>query len=267
MYLHLKNPLAFFDLETTGTNISQDRIVEIAIVKLMPNGERITKDLRINPQIPIPPEATLIHGISDEDVKDAPPFKNVAKELAKFLEGSDLGGFNIIKFDLPLLVEEFLRAGVDFEVNNRKLIDVQKLFHLMEKRTLAAAFKFYCDKDLKDAHSALADTEASLEVFDAQIQMYEGQDAVDLRGNKLGSIENDIARIHELSNSNMVDLAGRIILNEAGEEIYNFGKHKGKRVVDVFELEPQYYDWIVKNDFPMDTKRRLTQIKLRTYNR
>jgi len=267
MNLNLKKPLAFFDLETTGTNISQDRIVEIAIVKLLPGGEKVVKDLRINPTIPIPPESTMIHGISDDDVKDAPVFKQVAREFAQFLEGSDLAGFNIIKFDVPLLVEEFLRAEVDFEVSNRKLIDAQKIFHLMEKRTLSAAYKFYCQKDHIDAHSAIADTEATLEVFEAQVQRYEGQEAVNLQGEKLGTIENDMGKLHDLTNSNMVDLAGRVVYNDQGEEIYNFGKHKGKRVVDVLNEEPQYYDWIMKSDFPLDTKRKLTQIKLRSYNR
>jgi len=267
MNLNLKKPLAFFDLETTGTNISQDRIVEIAIVKLLPGGEKVVKDLRINPTIPIPPESTMIHGISDDDVKDAPVFKQVAREFAQFLEGSDLAGFNIIKFDVPLLVEEFLRAEVDFEVSNRKLIDAQKIFHLMEKRTLSAAYKFYCQKDHIDAHSAIADTEATLEVFEAQVQRYEGQGAVNLQGEKLGTIENDMGKLRDLTNSNMVDLAGRAVYNDQGEEIYNFGKHKGKRVVDVLNEEPQYYDWIMKSDFPLDTKRKLTQIKLRSYNR
>ncbi len=266
MYLHLKNPLIFFDLETTGTNISKDKIIEIAAVKVLPDGKQITKVQLINPLIPIPDEARLIHGITDEDVKDAPPFKNIAKELAKFFEGSDLAGFNIIKFDIPLLVEEFLRTGIDFEVSNKKLLDAQKIFHLMEKRNLSSAYKFYCHKDLQDAHSALADTLATVEVFEKQIKIYEGQEVTDLKGKIIGKIENEMGAIHQITNQNMVDLAGRIIYNDLGEEIFNFGKHKGKRVMDVFKNEPAYYDWMLNGDFPLDTKRKLTQIKLRTFN-
>jgi DNA polymerase-3 subunit epsilon len=266
MYLHLKNPLVFFDLETTGTNISRDKIVEIAAVKVLPDGERITRVQLVNPLIPIPPEVTAIHGISDEDVRDAPPFKNIAKDLARFFEGCDLAGFNIIKFDVPLLVEEFLRAGVEFEVSNKKLLDAQKIFHLMEKRNLASAYMFYCKKDLKDAHSALADTEATVEIFEQQIKNYEGKEVMDLKGNRIGVIENEMEVIHQLTNQNMVDLAGRIIYNEKNEEIFNFGKHKGKRVIDVFKSEPTYYDWMLNGDFPLDTKRKLTQIKLRSFN-
>jgi DNA polymerase-3 subunit epsilon len=266
MYLHLKNPLVFFDLETTGTNISRDKIVEIAAVKVLPDGERITRVQLVNPMIPIPPEVTAIHGISDEDVKDAPPFKNIAKDLARFFEGCDLAGFNIIKFDVPLLVEEFLRAGVEFEVSNKKLLDAQKIFHLMEKRNLASAYKFYCKKELLDAHSALADTEATVEIFEQQIKNYEGKEITDLKGNVIGVIENEMGVIHQITNQNMVDLAGRIVYNENEEEIFNFGKHKGKRVIDVFKNEPTYYDWMLNGDFPLDTKRKLTQIKLRSFN-
>ena len=266
MYLHLKNPLIFFDLETTGTNISRDKIVEIAAVKVLPNGEKITHVQLVNPLIPIPAEVSLIHGITDEDVKNAPPFKNIAKELARFFEGCDLAGFNIIKFDVPLLVEEFLRAGVDFETSNKKLLDAQKIFHLMEKRNLSSAYKFYCNKDLQDAHSALADTMATVEVFEEQIKKYEGHEVKDLVGNVIGKIENEMGVIHRITNQNMVDLAGRMIYNEQDEEIFNFGKHKGKRVIDVFKNEPAYYDWILNSDFPLDTKRKLTQIKLRSFN-
>lgn len=266
MYLHLKNPLIFFDLETTGTNISRDKIVEIATVKVFPNGEKITHVQLVNPLIPIPAEVSLIHGITDEDVKNAPPFKNIAKELARFFEGCDLAGFNIIKFDVPLLVEEFLRAGIDFEISNKKLLDAQKIFHLMEKRNLASAYKFYCHKDLEDAHSALADTVATAEVFEEQIKKYEGEEVKDLKGNVIGKIENEMSAIHHITNQNMVDLAGRMIYNEKDEEIFNFGKHKGKRVLDVLKIEPTYYDWILNSDFPLDTKRKLTQIKLRSFN-
>lgn len=266
MYLRLKNPLIFFDLETTGTNISKDKIVEIAAVKVLPNGEKITQVQLVNPLIPIPAESSLIHGIKDEDVKNSPPFKNIAKELARFFEGCDLAGFNIIKFDVPLLVEEFLRAGVDFDISNKKLLDAQKIFHLMEKRNLASAYRFYCNKELEDAHSALADTMATVEVFEEQIRKYEGREVMDLIGNTLGKIENEMGVIHQITNQNMVDLAGRMIYNDNNEEIFNFGKHKGKRVVDIFKTEPAYYDWILNSDFPLDTKRKLTQIKLRSFN-
>ena len=265
MYLKLRNPLVFFDLETTGTNVSKDKIIELAFVKLNLNGEKETKITRINPLIPIPAETSLIHGIYDDDVKDAPPFKNIAKELAKFLEGCDLAGYNIIRFDVPMLVEEFLRAGVEFDVSKRKLIDAQKIFHLMEKRTLSAAYKFYCNKDLNDAHSAEADTNATLEILEAQIQKYENMPVTDLTGNEIGCIENDMDGLHNLTCSNMVDLAGRFILKD-GVEVFNFGKYKDKPVLEVMEKEPNYYDWMMKGNFPLDTKRKLTQIKLRNFN-
>ncbi|NMM48102.1 3'-5' exonuclease [Marinigracilibium pacificum] len=266
MYLNLKSPLAFFDLETTGTNISHDRIVEISIVKAMPDGKRDIKTLKINPEMPIPEEVSLIHGIRDEDVKDAPTFKQVAKELAKFLEGADLAGYNIVKFDIPVLVEEFLRADIDFDLSNRKLIDAQKIFFMMEKRTLSAAYQFYCNKNLEGAHSAEADTLATFEVLNAQLEKYEGQNVEDALGKQVGVIENDMDKLHALTNKKMVDLAGRMIFNNKGEEIFNFGKHKGKLVSEVLSREPGYYDWMMRGDFPLDTKRRLTQIKLRNFN-
>jgi len=261
--LKLKNPLVVFDLETTGTNISKDRIVEMALIKVMPDGSIEEKCRKINPTIPIPIETSLIHGIYDEDVKDEPTFKQVAKSLATWLEGCDLAGFNILKFDVPMLVEEFLRANVDFEVDNRKLVDAQKIFHMMEKRNLSAALKFYCDKNLDNAHSALADTQATLDVLVAQIDRYEGQKVTDLLGKEIGTISNDMNALHELTNQRMVDLAGRIIYNDKGEETFNFGKHRGKLVSDVLAKEPSFYDWMMKGDFPLDTKRKLTQIRLR----
>ena len=263
MSLNLKNPLTFFDLETTGTNIVNDRIVEISVVKVMPDGENITKTTRLNPTIPIPEEVSLIHGIYDKDIQDAPTFKNIAKSLAKFLEGSDLAGFNILKFDVPVLVEEFLRAGVEFDVSKRKLIDAQRIFHMMEKRTLSAAFKFYCDQELTDAHSAEADTLATLAVLEAQVKRYEGQKVVDNLGNELGEIQNNMETLHNLTSSNMVDLAGRITRNKQGVEVFNFGKHRNKPVEDILRKEPSYYDWMMKGDFPQDTKNRLTEIRLR----
>lgn len=265
MKLHLKNPLTFFDLETTGTNIINDRIVEISVVKLMPNGETITKTNKVNPTVPIPHETSLIHGIYDEDVKDCPTFKNIAKSFAQFLEGSDLAGFNILKFDVPMLVEEFLRAGVEFDVSKRKLIDAQKIFHMMEKRTLSAAYEFYCNKTLEDAHSAEADTKATLEVLQAQVEKYEGQEVVDNLGKKVGVVENNMETLHKLTQSNMVDLAGRIVFNRDGIEVFNFGKHRNKPVSMVFKSDPSYYDWMMKGEFPQNTKQVLTAIKLRAF--
>lgn len=263
MQLKLKNPLVVFDLETTGTTISQDRIVEMALIKVMPDGTVEEKCRRINPTIPIPTEVSLIHGIYDEDVKDEPTFKQVAKSLATWLEGCDLAGFNILKFDVPMLVEEFLRANVEFDVDNRKLVDAQKIFHLMEKRNLTAAYKFYCGKDLEGAHSALADTQATYEVLLSQIEKYNGEKVVDLLGKELGVIENDVNTLHALTNKKMVDLAGRIVYNDNNQEVFNFGKHRGKPVAEVLQREPSFYDWMMKGDFPLDTKRKLTQIRLR----
>ncbi|MCS6822463.1 MAG: 3'-5' exonuclease [Microscillaceae bacterium] len=262
--LKLRNPLAFFDLETTGVNMTKDRIVEIAIAKALPDGEVIVQTKRINPQMPIPLEASLIHGIYDQDVADAPTFKQIAKELAKFLEGADLAGFNIIRFDVPMLVEEFLRAGVEFDVSQRKLIDAQRIFHLMEPRNLAAAYKFYCNKELKNAHSAEADALASLEVLDAQIQRYEGMVAKSEEFKEPIVIRNDMQVLHEITTNKVVDLAGRMVFNDKNEEVFNFGKHKGKLVKDVLNKEePSYYEWMMKGDFALDTKRKLTEIKLR----
>ena len=207
----------------------------------------------------------MIHGIYDDDVKDAPLFKEVGKNLVKFLEGCDLAGFNIIKFDVPLLVEEFLRAGINFDISKRKLIDAQKIFHLMEKRNLSAAYKFYCGKKLENAHSAEADTLATVEVFEAQVKRYLGEEVEDLQGNKLGIFENDMKKLHDLVNEKMVDLAGRFVFNSAGIEVFNFGKHKGKTIDQVLKEEPGYYDWMMRGDFPLDTKRKLTQIKLRGF--
>lgn len=258
--------MVVFDLETTGTNISQDRIVEIAMIKINPDGSIEEKDRRLNPTIPIPAETSMIHGIYDEDVKDEPTFKQVAKSLAQFLEGCDLAGFNVLGFDVPVLVEEFLRANVDFDIENRKIVDAQKIFHIMEKRNLTAALKFYCDKDLENAHSAMADTKATYEVLLAQVERYEGKEAFDNMGNKLADIKNDMSVLSDLTTTNRVDLAGRMIYKD-GVEVFNFGKHRGKKVAEVLAIEPSFYDWVMKGDFPLDTKRKLTQIKLRNFNR
>lgn len=264
--LNLKNPLVVFDLETTGTNISQDRIVEMAMIKVMPDGSTEQKDRRVNPTIPIPAESSMIHGIYDDDVKNEPSFKQIAKSLAQWLEGCDLAGFNVVGFDIPMLVEEFLRANVDFEVDHRKIVDAQKIFHMMEKRNLTAALKFYCNKDLINAHSAMADTQATYDVLLAQVEKYHGQDAVDTQGNKITTIDNDVDALSKLATSRMIDLAGRMIYKD-GIEIFNFGKHRGKPVTEVLQQEPSFYDWMMKGDFPLDTKRKLTQIKLKGFKK
>ena len=251
MKLNLKRPIIFFDLETTGVDTAKDRIVEISLVKVMPDGEEIVKTRRINPEMPIPAEATAIHHITDEDVKDCPTFKQIAKSLYKFIEGCDFGGFNSNRFDLPMLVEEFLRAGVDVDFKSRKFIDVQNIFHKMEQRTLVAAYKFYCDKDLTDAHSAEADTRATYEVLKAQLDRY-------------AELQNDVTALAEFSaRGETADYAGRIGYNEKGEEVFNFGKYKGVKVSEVFQREPSYYDWMMKGDFPLYTKKVITEIRLR----
>ncbi|GAA4463936.1 3'-5' exonuclease [Nibrella saemangeumensis] len=263
--LVLKKPLAFFDLETTGVSVARDRIVEICIAKALPNGEVVIRDQRINPQIPIPLETSLIHGIYDEDIKDAPPFKAVARSLAQFLDGCDLAGFNCNRFDVPMLVEEFLRANIDFDMKNRRLVDAQRIYHMMEPRNLSAAYKFYCGKDLINAHSAQADTLASFEVLNAQVQRYLGRMVKDDKGNEI-LLQNDVEVLHSLSASNVVDFAGRMVYNDKGQEVFNFGKHSGKPVIDVLQKEPSYYDWMLNGDFPLDTKRKLTEIRLRMFS-
>lgn len=266
MELNLKTPLAFFDLETTGINIVRDRIVEISILKIYPNGTKESKTELVNPGMPIPAESSMIHGIYDKDVAGAPSFKDQATVIHEFLEGCDLAGFNILKFDIPMLIEEFLRAGKNFNISKRKLIDAQKIFHLMEKRNLAAAYKFYCQAEMENAHSAEADTAATYEVFKKQIEKYDGMEVQDMKGNVLGTITNNMENVHNITFQNMVDLAGRIVFNDDGVEVFNFGKHKGKKVIDVLKKEPMYYDWIQKSEFPLDTKRKLTEIKLRQFN-
>jgi DNA polymerase III subunit epsilon len=262
MKFNLKIPICFFDLETTGTNIQHDRIIEIAVTKVSPSGEITRKTNLINPTIPIPAESTLFHGITDEDVKGKPTFKEVARDYARMMEGCDLSGFNVMKFDVPVLVEEFIRADVDFDYSRKKVIDSQKIFHMMEKRTLRAAYQFYCNKDLDNSHSAESDTDASMEVLLAQIERYENQDVTDSNGNKVGEIRNDMEVLSKLTSQGMVDLAGRMIINNKNEAIFNFGKHKGKEVLTVLKEEPAFYDWMMNGDFSLDTKRKLTEIKL-----
>ncbi len=265
--LNLTRPLAFFDLETTGTNVSTDRIVEIAVVKVMPNQEVSTKSSRINPTIPIPIESSMIHGIYDKDIVDSPTFAEVAHTFAQFLEGCDLAGFNHIKFDIPLLMEEFHRVSVEFDINNRKLVDAQKIFHMMEPRTLGAAYKFYCHKELEGAHNAEKDTMATYEVLKAQIEKYQGLKHKDVKGNITEPIKNDMSILHHLSFDKLVDLAGRMVFNEKREELFNFGKYKGQKVEDVLKKDPAYYDWMMNGDFAIDTKKKMTEIKLRGFNK
>ncbi|WP_027136937.1 3'-5' exonuclease [Gaetbulibacter saemankumensis] len=254
MQLNLAKPICFFDLETTGVNITKDRIVEIAILKVFPNGKEENKTWLVNPTIPIPKEVTAIHGISDDDVADKPTFKEIAKDVYNLIKDSDLGGFNSNRFDIPLLAEEMLRAEVDFDMKNRLAVDVQTIFHKMEQRTLSAAYKFYCEKNLDDAHSAEADTLATYEVLKAQIAKYD-------------DLENDTRFLAEFSSrKQFADFAGFIAYNKKGEECFSFGKHKGKLVTEVLEQEPGYFGWLLNADFPLYTKKVLTAIKLRSLN-
>ena len=264
MLLKLKNPVVVLDLETTGINIVTDRIVEIALLKINIDGSEEEKLMLINPEMPIPPEVSQIHGITDDDVKDKPTFKEVAKTLAKFIEGCDLCGFNSNRFDIPLLAEEFLRADVDIDFKKHKFIDVQAIFHKMEKRTLAAAYKFYCNKELVDAHSAMADTKATYEVLKAQLEMYKGVEYEDAKGIKTLPIVNDVEKLSEFSSYDQnVDFVGRIIYDENGVEVFNFGKNKGIPVEKVLKEQPGYFGWMLDSEFPLYTKKVLTRIRLR----
>jgi DNA polymerase-3 subunit epsilon len=268
MELNLTRPLAFFDLETTGIKVATDRIVEICIIRINPDSSTKIKTNRINPGILIPWEATAIHGITNEDVKDAPSFSQVAHELAQFLDNCDLAGYNSNHFDIPLLVEEFLRAGVDFELKGRRFVDVQNIFHKMEPRNLRAAYKFYCEKDLENAHSAEADTTATYEILKAQLDRYKETVFKDRKGNVTQPVINDVKALSDFSYvSRNVDLIGHIVYNDKDQEVFNFGKHKGKMVAQVFRDEPSYYDWIMKSEFPLSTKKVVTSIKLQGFNK
>ncbi len=247
MALQLSRPIVFIDLETTGTNIAIDRILEIAIIKILPDRSKLVKHKLINPQIPIPKSSSEIHGITDEKVKDAPVFKEVANELKQFIDNADLSGYNSNRFDIPLLMEEFLRAGIVLDMSNRKMLDVQTIFHMMEKRTLGAAYKFYCQKELTDAHSAEADASATWEILEAQLERYEHL------GNTLETV------LQFTGEEKFVDFARRFVM-ENDVEVFNFGKHKGRCVAEVLKAEPQYYDWMMKGDFPLHTKQKLTEI-------
>ncbi|MES2568141.1 MAG: exonuclease domain-containing protein [Bacteroidota bacterium] len=263
MHLNLTKPLAFFDLETTGVNVASDRIVEISIVRVNVDNTTETLTRKVNPTIPIPEASSKFHGIYDKDIQDSPTFKELASELSKFLTNCDLAGFNSNKFDVPVLAEEFLRADVDFDLRNRKLIDVQNIFHIMEPRNLSAAYKFYCEKPLINAHSAEADTLATFEIFKAQLSKYESFEMEDEKGNKFIPVKNDMSVLSSLTTrTRNADLAGRIVFNEKDVEVFNFGKHKDKPVREIFEKEPSYYNWIMNGDFPLYTKKIVTQIRL-----
>jgi DNA polymerase III subunit epsilon len=251
MALQLTRPIAFIDLETTGVNIAIDRVIEIAIIKILPDKTKVVKHKLVNPQMPIPKASSAVHGITDEKVKDAPIFKEVANELKQFIDNADLSGYNSNRFDIPLLMEEFLRAGITLEMHNRKMLDVQTIFHMMEKRTLAAAYKFYCEKELEDAHSAQADATATWEILEAQLLRYEHL------GNTLETV------LQFTGEEKYVDFARRFVL-ENDVEVFNFGKFKGRCVAEVLKAEPQYYDWMMKGDFPLHTKQKLTEIFNRT---
>lgn len=255
MKLALKKPIVFFDLETTGLNLTQDRIIELSLLKVYPNGNEEAYTKRINPGIPIPPESTAIHGITNEDVKDCPPFKAIAKELSHLFEGADIAGYNSNRFDIPMLAEEFSRAEADIDFSRVNSIDVQNIFHKMERRTLEAAYLFYCGEELDNAHSAEADTRATYRVLQAQLDKYTDK------------LKNDIDFLAEFSRLNdNVDLAGRLVRGPKGETLINFGKHKGKPVEEVLVTEPSYYGWIMNSDFPSDTKRHFSRIRLKLGN-
>lgn len=249
--LQLKKPLAVIDIEATGSNVTTDRIVEIAIVKYLPDGSRTIKRKIINPQIPIPQAIVDIHGITDEMVKDAPTFKQAASGIKQMLDGCDIACYNAYRLDIPMLMEEFIRAEVDFELKSRKLVDVQKIFHTMEQRTLSGAYKFYCNKVLEGAHGAEVDATATAEILFAQVERYPQL------GNTLDTI------IKGIGEDQIIDFARRFIYDEKGVEVFNFGKHKGRPVADVFKAEPQYYDWMIRGEFPMNTKQKLTELYTR----
>ena len=249
MKLKLERPLIFFDLETTGTNVTHDRIVELSYIKVYPDGTEERKTRRLNPEMPIPAESTAIHHITDADVANEPTFRQIAKSLLEIFDGCDIAGYNSNKFDVPVLMEEFGRCGLNFDIAGRRFIDVQNIFHKKEQRTLVAAYKFYCGEDLTDAHAANADTEATYKVLLGQLAMYD-------------DLENDVEFLAKFSAvGRNVDLAARIVLNDKDEPIFNFGRHKGKTVKEVLRKEPSFYDWMMQGDFPKNTKDVLTQLK------
>jgi DNA polymerase-3 subunit epsilon len=264
MHINLTKPIVFLDLEATGLIIGLDRIVEISLLKVNVDNSTETKTMKINPEMPIPEKVSKIHHIYDKDVVDCPTFKQAAPELLRFIGNSDFAGYNSNKYDIPLLAEEFLRVEADFDLKGRRLIDVQNIFHFMEPRNLSAAYRFYCNSILENAHTAEADVKATFEIFKAQLSKYQDTELEDDKGNKFKPVQNDISKISELTTKTKnVDLAGRIIYNENGVEVFAFGKHKDKPVEDVFAKEPSYYNWIMQGDFPLYTKRVITQIRLR----
>jgi DNA polymerase-3 subunit epsilon len=255
MDLILRRPLAFIDLETTGINIISDRIVEISVLKISPRGKEEWFTTRLNPEVTIPAKVTAIHGITDADVAEAPKFRDIAKKLVVFLEGCDLAGYNANKFDIPVLAEEFLRVNIDFDFRRRRYIDVQVIFHKKEQRTLSAAYIFYCKKELEGAHGAAADTKATYEILKAQLDRYT-------------DLENDVEKLSDFSSyNNIADFVGRIIFDENGNEVFNFGRYKGKLVEQVFKNDPSYYSWMMNGDFSLYTKKVLTEIKLRGFGK
>ncbi len=264
--LNLTKPLVFLDIEATGLNLTSDRIIELAMLKALPGGETQSKSWKVNPGIPIPPDSTKIHGIKDEDVKDQPTFDKVAKQVLEFIGNADLAGYNSNRYDVPLFIEECLRAGIDFDLKNRKLVDVQHIFYMMEPRSLSAAYKFYCGQKLENAHSAEADVKATYEVLLAQIERYKGVAIENKKGETIVPIENNINVLssYTAGDNKVVDLVGRIVLNEAGQEVFNFGKYKDKPCEEIFKKEPAYYHWIMKGDFALYTKKIVTQIYLRS---
>tara|TARA_B100001029_G_scaffold21016_1_gene13958 strand:- start:3403 stop:4188 length:786 start_codon:yes stop_codon:yes gene_type:complete len=260
--LKINKPLVFFDIESTGLDITKDKIIEITILKLSISGRKNTFTFRINPEIPIPSENSKIHGIYDKDVKNSPSFKKVGNKIKKLLYKCDLVGFNILKFDLPILIEEFKNNKISFSINNINIIDVQKLYHLMEKRNLSSAYKFYCNKTLKNSHSSFSDTMATYEIFLNQLKKYDNQEVFDLKGNKMGKISKNLNKINNTLNNNMIDLEGRFIMDNE-DPVFNFGKYKGKKIKEILKKNPGYFNWIIKGKFSNDTKENLKKIKKR----
>jgi len=261
MNISLNRPLVFFDVETTGLNVGKDKIVELALLKIYPDGREEEKVWRINPEFPVSKEAEAVHGISNKDLENEPVFSEIADEILDFLENCDLAGYNSNKFDLPLLIEEFLRIGKDFDLRDRMCIDVQNIFHKMEPRNLSAAYRFYCFKELTDAHQALADSRATFEILKGQLAKYEGEIHQDTKTGKVTKLENNVKLLSEFSREHRtVDFAGHIVFDEKDEEVFNFGKYKGVPVKKVFTIEPPYYDWMMKADFPLYTKKIITKI-------
>ena len=260
--MKINKPLVFFDIESTGLDITKDKIIEITILKLSISGRKNTFTFRINPEIPIPSENSKIHGIYDKDVKNSPSFKKVGNKIKKLLYKCDLVGFNILKFDLPILIEEFKNNKISFSINDINIIDVQKLYHLMEKRNLSSAYKFYCNKTLKNSHSSFSDTMATYEIFLNQLKKYDNQEVFDLKGNKMGKISKNLNKINNTLNNNMIDLEGRFIMDN-DDPVFNFGKYKGKKIKEILKKNPGYFNWIIKGKFSNDTKENLKKIKKR----